>query len=206
MRTYVLLISVVAACAAGGYAYAATSGGGGGAVDACAKTANGQLRLDTGDGCLPSETALQLGGASHVDEWGNYYGLNGGPRLANGVWPDIRGHQTVIQHFRLEPGQYLVSAEVLAQNRTGEGVVVCQIGGAPGYYTLAQGAVGTSAGFAQQQTLQQQGVIATSTPLDLDLVCWNATQGDAPAGEAFVNFYDMTATRIDSSTSNGVPN
>ena len=104
----------------------------------------------------------------------------------------------MIQHFTLEPGQYLVTAEVLAQNRTGEGVVVCQIGGAPGYYALAQGAVGTTAGFAQQQTLEQQGVIITSTPLDLDVVCWNAIQGDAPTGEAFVNFYDLTASRTSS--------
>jgi hypothetical protein len=37
-------------------------------------------------------------------------------------------------------------------------------------------------------------------------VCWNAIQGDAPTGEAFVNFYDLTATKVDSSTFDGVPN
>jgi hypothetical protein len=37
-------------------------------------------------------------------------------------------------------------------------------------------------------------------------VCFNATQADAAAGEAFVNVYDLTATRIDSSSLDGVPN
>ena len=44
---------------AGGIAYAANSGTGS-VVNACAKTDNGQLRLDTGGGCLPSEQAVQL--------------------------------------------------------------------------------------------------------------------------------------------------
>jgi hypothetical protein len=44
---------------AGGIAYAASSGTGS-VFNACAKTDNGQLRLDTGGGCLPSEQAVQL--------------------------------------------------------------------------------------------------------------------------------------------------
>lgn len=44
---------------AGGIAYAASSGTGS-VYNACAKTDNGQLRLDTGGGCLPSEQAVQL--------------------------------------------------------------------------------------------------------------------------------------------------
>jgi len=44
---------------AGGIAYAASSDTGS-VYNACAKTDNGQLRLDTGGGCLPSEQAVQL--------------------------------------------------------------------------------------------------------------------------------------------------
>jgi hypothetical protein len=61
----VRLGAVVAAIAlAGGIAYAGSTGGGASTVNACAKTEGGQLRLDTGDGCLPSEQAVQLGQGS----------------------------------------------------------------------------------------------------------------------------------------------
>jgi len=52
MRTCVLIACAVAACAVGGYAYAATTGSDS-STGACAKTAGGRLRLDTGGGCLP---------------------------------------------------------------------------------------------------------------------------------------------------------
>ena len=45
---------------AGGIAYAASSSDTGSVFNACAKTDTGQLRLDTGGGCLPSEQAVQL--------------------------------------------------------------------------------------------------------------------------------------------------
>jgi hypothetical protein len=55
-----LLVAGLASLAlAGGIAYAA-SGDTGSILNACAKTDNGQLRLDTGSGCLPSEQAVQL--------------------------------------------------------------------------------------------------------------------------------------------------
>jgi hypothetical protein len=54
------LVAIVAAMAlAGGIAYAANSDTGS-VLNACAKTDNGQLRLDTGGGCTPSERAVQL--------------------------------------------------------------------------------------------------------------------------------------------------
>jgi len=53
-----LLSAFVGALAVTGFgAYAATSGGD--TIKACAKADNGQLRLDTGGGCLSSEQALQ---------------------------------------------------------------------------------------------------------------------------------------------------
>jgi hypothetical protein len=55
---------VVVLALVGGVAYAESTGAGSSTVSACAKTQDGQLRLDTGDGCLPSERALQLGQGS----------------------------------------------------------------------------------------------------------------------------------------------
>jgi hypothetical protein len=54
-----LLVGAIAgALAATGFgAYAAASDGN--TINACAKTSNGQLRLDTGGGCLPGEQAVQ---------------------------------------------------------------------------------------------------------------------------------------------------
>jgi hypothetical protein len=50
---------IIAVALAGGIAYAESTDGGA-TVNACAKTEGGQLRLDTGGGCLPSEEAVQL--------------------------------------------------------------------------------------------------------------------------------------------------
>jgi hypothetical protein len=55
-----LLAAGLAVALAGGIAYAANNGTGSSVLNACAKTDNGQLRLDTGGGCLPSEQAVQL--------------------------------------------------------------------------------------------------------------------------------------------------
>ena len=54
LRHGMLVALAVAAVAAatGGFAYAQTLGGN--TIIACAQTVNGQLRLDTGGGCLPS--------------------------------------------------------------------------------------------------------------------------------------------------------
>lgn len=51
-------VAAIALALAGGIAYA-KSADGGAVIKACAKTTDGQLRLDTGGGCLPSEQALQ---------------------------------------------------------------------------------------------------------------------------------------------------
>jgi hypothetical protein len=54
-----LLGAMVGTLAATGLgAYAAASGGGT-TINACAQKANGQLRLDTGNGCQPNEQAIQ---------------------------------------------------------------------------------------------------------------------------------------------------
>ena len=73
-RLFVAVAAVAAVAVAGG-AYAWATGAGGGAVAACAQKVNGQLRLDNGTGCRPSEDAVALAAAgtgavpmyAHVD-------------------------------------------------------------------------------------------------------------------------------------------
>jgi hypothetical protein len=222
VRRGVLVALAVAAiaAAASGFAYAQTSGGN--TIKACAQTVNGQLRLDTGNGCLASEQAVQWNevgpqgpqgpqgppgpsGTSHVDEWAWYGGVGGGIPIVSGVWPDIRGHETTVLTFHLDRGQYLVSAEILAVNNDGQGVVVCQTGNDTLGITLAQAAVGNTAGFALQQTMQEQTVFVVSSPQDLIVQCFNAPP-NVPAGTPKINYVDVTATKIDSSTFNGTLN
>src|SRR6478609_7941400 len=59
-RLLLLAIGAAVLALAGGIAYAANNGTGSSVLNACAKTDNGQLRLDTGGGCLPSEQGVQL--------------------------------------------------------------------------------------------------------------------------------------------------
>lgn len=210
----VALALAAVAAAASGFAYAQTTGGN--TINACAQTVNGQLRLDTGSGCLASEQAVQwnqvgpqgprgLSGTSHVDEWAWFGGVGGGIPIVSGVWPDIRGHETTILTFHLDKGQYLVSAEILAINNDGQGVVVCQTGNDTLGITFAQAAVGNTAGFALQQTMQEQTVFSVPSPQDLIVQCFNAPP-NVPAGTPKINYVDVTATKIDSSTFNGTPN
>jgi hypothetical protein len=201
----VLILGVIGA-AAGGIAYAVTSGSGAPTgYNACAKTVGGQLRLDTGTGCANGEQALRLGGPAHADESAWYGGVNGGQPIVSGVWPDIRGHETTVLTFHLDKGQYLVSTEILAINNDGQGVVVCQTGNAHLGVSLAQAAVGSAAGFALQQTMSEQTVFDVDAPQDLTVDCFNAPPND-PAGSPKINLVDVTATKLDSSTFNGVAN
>jgi hypothetical protein len=201
----VLILGVIGA-AAGGIAYAAASGSGAPTgYNACAKTVGGQLRLDTGTGCANGEQALRLGGPAHADESAWYGGVNGGQPIVSGVWPDIRGHETTVLTFHLDKGQYLVSTEILAINNDGQGVVVCQTGNAHLGVSLAQAAVGSAAGFALQQTMSEQTVFDVDAPQDLTVDCFNAPPND-PAGSPKINLVDVTATKLDSSTFNGVAN
>jgi len=206
-----MLVALGVAVVATGFAYAQTSDSN--TIKACAQTVNGQLRLDPGGGCLGSEQAIQWNqvgpqgpsGTSHVDEWARYGGIDGGTPIVSGVWPDIRGHETTVLTFHLGKGQYLVSAEILAINNDGQGVVVCQTGNDTLGITLAQAAVGNTAGFALQQTMQEQTVFSVPSPQDLIVECFNAPP-NVPAGTPKINYVDVTATKIDSSTFNGTPN
>ena len=211
------LALAVLSAVGGGFAYAKVAGDA--TINACAKTQNGQLRLDTGDGCLPSEQAVTWNeagpqgppgaqgpsGVSHVDEWAWYQGPGGGIPIVSGVWPAIRDHETTVLTFHLDQGQYLVSTQLIAINNDGRGVVVCQTGNRALGIALMQGAVGDGPGMALQQTMQDQTVFVVPTAQDLTVQCFNAPPND-PAGNPIVNYVDVTATKIDSSSFNGVPN
>ena len=71
---------------------------------------------------------------------------------------------------------------------------------------LAVAAVAAAAsGFAYAQTMQEQTVFSVPSPQDLIVQCFNAPP-NVPAGTPKINFVDVTATKIDSSTFNGTPN
>jgi hypothetical protein len=200
----VLIVAVVGAIA-GGIAYAETTSSTPTGYNACAKTSGGQLRLDTGTGCANGEQALRLGGPAHADESVYYGGVGGGQPIVSGVWPDIRGQETTVLTFHLDKGQYLISTEIVAINNDGQGVVVCQTGNAHLGVSLAQAAVGNVAGFALQQTMQEQSIFDVDYPQDLIVECFNAPPND-PAGTSKINLVDVLATKIDSSTTNGAAN
>jgi len=200
------LTLIVLGAVAGGIAYAETSvSGTPTGYNACAKTVGGQLRLDSGTGCTNGEQTIRLGAPAHVDEWAWYGGVGGGQPIVSGVWPDIRGHETTVLTFHLDKGQYLVATEILAVNNGGQGIVVCQTGNAHLGISLAQAAVGNAAGFALQQTMQAQTVFDVDAPQDLTVDCFNAPPND-PAGAPEINLVDVTASKIDSSTFDGVAN
>ena len=198
----------VALAAAAGFAYA--QGGGEATINACAKTDSGQLRLDTGSGCLPSEQAVQ---------W-NQVGPQGPPGppgvtraeerffarsladvgtwlpIVSGTWPDVRPSITHVLTIHLDKGNYTVTAEMIAENAGGHGVVVCLLGNSTLGFAVAQSAVGDAPGFALQQTFEAQSIFALNAPGDLELSCFNAPPND-PAGTPRIGLADVIATKID---------
>lgn len=193
---------------AGGIAYAS---GGGGVINACAQSENGQLRLDTGKGCLPSEQAVQWSqmgpqgppGITNADERFFYRGGANVPNwlpIVSGTWPDIRPSMTRVLTMHLDKGNYTITAEIIAENDQGQGIVVCLLGNPTLGYALAQSAVGWALGFALQQTFEAQSIFSLDAPSDLDLSCFNAPPND-PAGNPKIGLADVIATRIDTFTS-----
>jgi hypothetical protein len=212
------LLAAVAATLAlalvGGIAYAASSDDG--TIKACAKSENGQLRLDGGTGCLPSETAVQWSqagpqgipgppGPAGITSAAERFFYRGGTDVGNwlpivsGTWPDIRPHMTHVLTMHLDRGRYVVTAEIIAKNDGGQGIVVCLLGNPTVGYALTQSAVGLAPGFALQQTLEAQTIFPMDAPGDLELACFNAPPNE-PAGNPRIGLADVIATKVDSST------
>lgn len=212
----------------GAYAYAATTGDA--VIKACALKVTGHLRLDSGKGCLSIETPVvwnQIGpqgiqgiqgpqgiegpqgiqgpaGPTHADE--RYLARS----LADpstwlsvtvGTWPAVRPSMTRITTSHLAAGNYTISAEVVAGNASGVGVLVCLLGSSSTGYTAAQTGLGNEGGFAIQQTVTAQGAFALSQATDIDLSCFSAPQGDRPSGNPSVGYADVLATKVGAVTS-----
>ena len=205
-RAKALLVCVVGSLAlVGGIAYAdSTSGSTTAAIGACAKADGGQLRLDTGSGCLPSEQGVQLGRPTHADE--RYFAASltdpgTWRQVTTGTWPAVRAAMTHVLTMHLDPGSYTVTAEVLGANYSGVGVLVCLLGNQSTGYAIAQTALGNAAGYGIQQTIEAQSIFSLPQGGDLELSCFNAPQGDADPGNPRIGFADVVATGVSSFTS-----
>jgi len=217
---------VVVLAAAGGFAYAKSSSDG--VISACAKSENGQLRLDTGGGCNPSESPVQWNqvgpqglpgpqgipgpqgpaGVTHADERFFAHSITDQGTwlpVTVGTWPAVRPLMTHVTTSHLGPGNYTMSAEVLAANNTGVGVLVCLLGNSSVGFTLAQAGLGNGPGFSIQQTIVAQGIFPLPEGGDIDLSCFSAPQGGSPAGDPRIGYADVIATKVDTVTSTQEP-
>ena len=191
-----LVVAVLGAAAGISYAQAT---GDVGVVNACAKTTNGQLRVDTGEGCGPSETGLTLSrGGSTAAETYTF-------RIGNGIpITSTDGHnKTHVLSFHLAPGSYVITTETVAVNDFGHGIVVCTTGNRQVGVSFAQGAIGSDAGFARQQTLTAQSVFPLPDGADLEVSCYSVPNATTPpeGGSPSIEFADVVATKVDAVTS-----
>jgi hypothetical protein len=208
VRTFSVMVTAALALA-GGIAYAGTtSGSTTDAIGACAKTDSGLLRIDTGTGCLPSEQSLELGKPTHADERYFFASLpdtGNWRQITTGTWPGVRPSMTHIVTTHLGSGAYTVTAEVLGKNYSGVGILVCLLGNPTAGYTVAQAAVGNAAGYAIQQTIEEQAIFSLPQGGDLELSCFNAPQGDSDRGQPAVGFASVIATGVATFTSTQEP-
>jgi hypothetical protein len=194
-RLWVLLAFVLLLATAGGIAYA-TIPGSDGVIHGCYTNRGGVLTVidaAAGQTCSPLQTPItwnQQGPKGDPDPQG-LPGPQGPPGvtraderffarsladhgtwlpIVSGTWPDVRPVMTHVLTMHLEAGDYAVTAEMIADNDSGHGIVVCLFGNPTVGYTVAQSAVGNEAGFALQQTFEAQATYALDAPSDLELV------------------------------------
>src|SRR5437879_5311622 len=152
-------LAALALAAAGSFAYARVTEGD--VIKACAKAQEGQLRLDQGSGCLPSEQAVQWNqtgpqglqgppGVTHAQE--RFFARSlADPRtwlpIVSGTWPDVRPFMTHVLTMHLDKGNNAITAEIIAENDGGHGIVVCLLGNSTVGFAGAQSGVGDTAGF-----------------------------------------------------------
>jgi hypothetical protein len=182
---------------AGGIAYA--DSGGGGTIAACAKTDTGQLRLNTGGGCLPSETAVQWPAAGSQTQERFYRAANIADSatwlpLAVGIFPNVTPTEVITTH--VAAGDYEMSAQVTAGNRTGSGVVACLILDGSTIRGFAQTAVGVDAGYSRRQTMTIAGALSLDHDATIVLSCWSTPNSPLAAGSPGVEAADVTTTSV----------
>lgn len=176
-------------------ASAAIGADGGGTLSACAKTESGQLRLDTGDGCRPSEHAVALGNgaASRADE--RYY-----------VAPNLRdpstflplgggANPTPVVTSHVPAGDYAIAAQMTFNGTGGSGDVPC----------ILVEPSGRTHGYAEESydspefnhTMTIDGALSLAADTDISLVCWNIPFS---GGSASVRAADITTKTVDAAS------
>gem|GEM_PF-6835314 len=203
LRRGMLVAFAVAAvaAAASGFAYAQTLGGN--TIKACAQTVNGQLRLDTGGGCRPSEQPVQWSAAGSQTQERFYRAANIADSatwlpLAVGLFPDVTPTEVVTTH--VAAGDYEISAQITAGNSTGSGVVVCLLLDGPTIRGFAQTAVGVDAGYSRQQTMTLAGAVSLDHDATIVLSCWSSPNSPLAAGAPGVEAADVTTTSVGTAT------
>ena len=186
---------ICAATAAALVAAAAAFGSdGGGGLAACAKTATGQLRLDTGDGCGPSEQSLQLGTGRTTAADERYY-----------VAPNLRdpstflplgnsqAQATAVVTMHVAAGNYAVASQITYTGSGGSGDVPCILLDSAG--VIHGYAESTYDASARTVTMTGDGALTLAADTDLSLRCWNiAIDGPATVG---VRAADITTKSVD---------
>jgi hypothetical protein len=187
--------------AASGFAYAQTTGGN--TIKACAQTVNGQLRLDTGGGCLPSEQPVQWQAAGSQTQERFYRAANIADSatwlpLAVGLFPEVTQTEVVTTH--VAAGDYETSAQVTAGNRTGSGAVACLLLDGSTILGFGQASVGVDAGFSRQQTMTLAGAVSLDHDATIVLSCWSSPSPPLATGAPGVEVADITTTSVGTAT------
>jgi hypothetical protein len=119
--------------------------------------------------------------------------------IVNGTWPDVKPSMTRVMSLHLDKGNYVITTQVIVGNYSGQGVIVCLMGNDSLGYSVVQSGVGSTAGFALQQTLDAQDIFKLAEPADLALSCFNAPP-NTPAGTPGIGYAAVVATKVDTAT------
>jgi hypothetical protein len=199
-----LVLSMVALIAVGiaaGFAYATA---GSGTFGACAQTQTGQLRLDTGSGCLASERPVQLGtaAASRADE--RFYVA---PNLSDfatylpltiGTFPAVLANPTRVVTMHVPAGDYAVASQITFVNHTGDVTVPCLLLDSAGQiHGYDETSVGIDAGFNRNETMTMDGALSLTADTDMSLACWANPIGGFDPGATLVRSADVMTKTVD---------
>jgi Collagen triple helix repeat (20 copies) len=119
--------------------------------------------------------------------------------VVSGTWPDVKPSMTRVMSMHLDKGNYVITTQVIVGNYSGQGVIVCLLGNDSLGYSVVQSGVGSTAGFALQQTLDAQDIFKLAEPGDLVLSCFNAPP-NTPAGTPGIGYAAVIATKVDTAT------
>jgi hypothetical protein len=198
---FTALAAAAVLAATAGFAYAQSTGSS--TINACAATANGQLRLDTGGGCLPNERAVQWPAAGSQTQERYYRAVTISDSatwlpLAVGFYPGVT--QTEVVTTQVAAGDYEISAQVTAGNRTGSGVVACLLLDGSTIRGFAQTAIGVDAGYSRQQTMTIAGAVSLDHDATIVLSCWSSPNSPLAPGAPGVEAADITTTSVETAT------